>query len=979
MTFIIDPITKQKFLLNSKEGKLILKKYINHYNFLKKQNNKIKIGGMNIQNEDEDDENSIGRPANEQFINSNWIETEIVSNKTIASAAGEAIGKLAVKINPTINNMQDAYDFLFNWSWDTCASLIYNVKELKNWKIPKTKVRVSKYKMFLSGKQKAFSEKKYIVDEVAPSLEQEISNEYDREYVGLSPLKIGKLTIGKKIQLVKFDTENENKQIIITYLNNLSKQYKNKKITTLAKKFLKNNPNDDIWMESDIAKTIIEYYHQSIIIPKNRLSSIEFYIIKLRRERSSRQLLETAGAQKQCNNAIQCSQLIISNWDEQLRSIQNDQSLKTIAQKKKKWLEYIKVLNNSGLYSSLDLSALFKKGNLGIKSNLQSIKNCTRRYIDNLNIEQGGNIQSQQLVQYMLTRMDNLSKFNSRKEWPICYLCNNLCNGKKYKNKNTNSKYKAAYPECEHIIPALRAIFFVGIFGNPEVMKEQLQINKLTSKYMTFLTLLYDWSHSACNGNLGKTDILFIKFDKENQKFIPDDKNGEILYWKLVDLYNNGLFKNKKGLENHFNGRFNTFENWWNYICQYYLNILLEFINENFQNNSNSNLITYAQYAMNQMQLYLKLEDLNNSIKYVGVLNQTPQYSNTNQYGGNQYYNVSKINNIENTLNLKMKIIKQHLLQNRIETEKIFNYTNNFDKQYGENNDSLLTLLFNYFSTNNLEFKQKCLIKFYSLANNIFELNYCDLINVLKKKEENGSTINFICDEIFDIIETIIREMDSPIILKQPKMIPLIYEIITCSICLLIYSLGSQSNNIYLLNRTQLRQQNYSYDTEYIDELINNLKILKEYEISELKTDTLIELRGIMEKMGPPQNQDHQYQENFAKIYNIIDEIWTRSMKGEEGRNTVFNDLMISFCVNYLTLIKENVSIDTYPCFNNEQEVKKNIDSLSASCFNSITEVLTGICTDVNCDDQAVESKLTEIRSYFYESLQELWKSISIS
>ena len=37
MTFIIDPITKQKFLLNSKKGKSILKKYINHYNSLKKQ------------------------------------------------------------------------------------------------------------------------------------------------------------------------------------------------------------------------------------------------------------------------------------------------------------------------------------------------------------------------------------------------------------------------------------------------------------------------------------------------------------------------------------------------------------------------------------------------------------------------------------------------------------------------------------------------------------------------------------------------------------------------------------------------------------------------------------------------------------------------------------------------------------------------------------------------------------------------------
>ena len=121
----------------------------------------------------------------------------------------------------------------------------------------------------------------------------------------------------------------------------------------------------------------------------------------------------------------------------------------------------------------------------------------------------------------------------------------------------------------------MRAIFFVGIFGNETVMKTQLEVNKLTSKYMIFLTLLYDWAHGVCNGSSGKTDILLIKFDEYQNKFTGDEENARKLYDNLVRIY-------KTGDKNESAEYLDIDSTSGGIIQNKYLNYLLKFINDQF-------------------------------------------------------------------------------------------------------------------------------------------------------------------------------------------------------------------------------------------------------------------------------------------------------------------------------------------------------------------------------------------------------------
>jgi len=88
--------------------------------------------------------------------------------------------------------------------------------------------------------------------------------------------------------------------------------------------------------------------------------------------------------------------------------------------------------------------------------------------------------------------------------------------------------------DCEHIIPILFAVLFLGVCpGN--------SIEKFSNKMIDAYSLNYLYAHSSCNRK--KSNILLIKWDADNKKMIFDEKNAQklqdrILNSKLVKVLN---------------------------------------------------------------------------------------------------------------------------------------------------------------------------------------------------------------------------------------------------------------------------------------------------------------------------------------------------------------------------------------------------------------------------------------------------------
>ena len=202
------------------------------------------------------------------------------------------------------------------------------------------------------------------------------------------------------------------------------------------------------------------------------------------------------------------------------------------------------------------------------------------------------------------------------------------------------------------------------------------------------------------------------------------------------------------------------------------------------------------------------------------------------------------------------------------------------------------------FQSNIEKIKGHILIKIYSLANIMFELNYCDLLTVDIQKNNLGDNINELCESFLNTITStqLIR------LYQHPKLIPFIYEFLTCNISIMINNIQKTDGLSFLLNRNKLRESDYEFDYNYFEEIKQKLsniyknlndinKIYQILEIDEntgkgklkdnsnlspedksiangfinLLVDTLLELRGIMEKK--PINND-----DLIKIKEILDQ-----------------------------------------------------------------------------------------------------------
>ena len=92
--------------------------------------------------------------------------------------------------------------------------------------------------------------------------------------------------------------------------------------------------------------------------------------------------------------------------------------------------------------------------------------------------------------------------------------------------------------ECEHIIPALRAVMLSGMETTNNIFKDQIEPALGNTKwhkqeYKRLTKNNYLWAHSSCNGTI-KGSTVFITWDPHNKQFRPDDVKIAAFYAKML-------------------------------------------------------------------------------------------------------------------------------------------------------------------------------------------------------------------------------------------------------------------------------------------------------------------------------------------------------------------------------------------------------------------------------------------------------------
>jgi len=204
-----------------------------------------------------------------------------------------------------------------------------------------------------------------------------------------------------------------------------------------------------------------------------------------------------------------------------------------------------------------------------------------------------------------------------------CYLCN--C---KIQKVTSGGKTFFEGADCEHIIPALRAIYFIGLNTNKEFY-QNLTDQDLTKIITRFN---YDWSHEDCNRTQGKTDILLVSYSTSEKKFLFNETNAFYLLSKIRKLGHPKTFigkqdakpsdpelwqprKGTSGLcfENDKEGFLDVLREKVS-VSLSVMNGELEYIQETYNLNHNQALTVYAEMCIEILKLYVREEALKHMV-----------------------------------------------------------------------------------------------------------------------------------------------------------------------------------------------------------------------------------------------------------------------------------------------------------------------------------------------------------------------------
>lgn len=176
------------------------------------------------------------------------------------------------------------------------------------------------------------------------------------------------------------------------------------------------------------------------------------------------------------------------------------------------------------------------------------------------------------------------------KNGTVCWLCG--CYIKKEERK-----------ACEHIIPLLRATMLKGLITNEFVKKNVFSKTSDPDVLSNVTTDNYLWAHDDCNGGSGKTNLVLITYDKDSNRFVPDDAKCAYLTSKILKLPNRNCYN--YGI--NYDGTGEVHSPYEAYIKE--MEYQCKSLNEEFKYFNNS-LPSFCEYALNRAKLYLTKDGL---------------------------------------------------------------------------------------------------------------------------------------------------------------------------------------------------------------------------------------------------------------------------------------------------------------------------------------------------------------------------------
>jgi hypothetical protein len=171
---------------------------------------------------------------------------------------------------------------------------------------------------------------------------------------------------------------------------------------------------------------------------------------------------------------------------------------------------------------------------------------------------------------------------NSKLINSYCWLC-----GTAFHNKSRAI-------DCEHIIPILFAVLFLGVCpGN--------YVEKFSNEMKDAYSLNYLYAHSSCNRK--KSNLLLIKWDEKNKKMIFDEENAKklqdrIIKSKLVKVLNLINTDKEEDILNYKNAMMDNFKSKIEKIC--------DVINKEYKEiRKTKDETTYVKYILDMTKAYL--------------------------------------------------------------------------------------------------------------------------------------------------------------------------------------------------------------------------------------------------------------------------------------------------------------------------------------------------------------------------------------
>lgn len=286
--------------------------------------------------------------------------------------------------------------------------------------------------------------------------------------------------------------------------------------------------------------------------------------------------------------------------------------------------------------------------------------------------------------------------------------------------------------DCEHIIPILFAVLFLGVCPGKS-------IEKFSTEMKDAYSLNYLYAHSSCNRK--KSNILLIKWDEKNKKMIFDEENAKILQdriikSKLVKVLNLMNSNNKLDILNYENAMMNNFKSKIEKIC--------DVINKEYKEiRKTKDETTYVKYILDMTKAYLCEKTylmLNDEMEKREKIN---ELLNKN-YGITEEEKINEIN-----------ALNEELMEDGGETLNIVN--RNFNEEIINEANEII---------NEAVEEQGKIIN---------DKKNTDIINDTAKKLNNSKSlseinrINKINDELNDYFQRLISNVETPIIESQKK------------------------------------------------------------------------------------------------------------------------------------------------------------------------------------------------------------------